>query len=852
MTDTVEQLGLTGKFFPERIPAVFKEHGGSPRKTWAVFELNYLDATMSVESERKKPALLPGRKVNGRYKSNNPAHWLTFDEAMVESLRLRQQAIEDGYEGRTFMPCYVVQMNEYFVDLDNHDNNEGVEKNHIKLIETLGMTYAEYSMSGAGQHIYMPHAWVMEGSVHKVVDEINMQMKKTGEFILLTGNVYSDYTQYPAMQPEDYTELLESYFKQASTPSTKLADEVVFEEYEDQGEEHDEEIIASLPEDSRWQLNNSLGEFNPHLVNGGSDGSQQLSRVVMDLMRACRNRAVCIRILNKSHVWQYENRKMDSHGKDSVKQYHRWRMVCAQSALNELIKKGWGKVVEFNLDTKKELGLADPVDISSHTFIRDIAQPAKAFFDTAPDNFKWFVSELMKAVDQSSQIYDYAIGAGLSILSGFAGKKYVAPVGVHMNYLCTNILLVGDSGIGKTNYTTLQRRIITQAKGESDLRRFKFTQPKASRAMAELLTNESILGNTFYYPEFGKQLANTFRTSNNNPDDLSATLMASSTERKYGAVVVGVLRANGDNSVKDIVNPCYSILGDTTVKLLKEHATSTDFNSGFLARFLIIPNNELTLDALYDVNPFAAHVTPKINPDVIKMLEAIAKPWSMFSEKEQEPYIMRPADEAYALETYKQIVALRIKYQHHEIKSAFFNRMQEYVFTIAALIELCKLETEPKISNQSIEWAFKYVTRCITAWCEQLDTQISTAKTSEDVLDGLMKVFYKLLSVYELPEEKGGGWEGVKKRYPQAVRTEALQPHHLAHHGLMPRFFKQEAKFIKQEGNFSAAGRVIDEHLSILVDMGFLTFEPVKNVRGKPSNLYMLTEAGLNYAASLM
>lgn len=847
MTNPVEQLGLTGKFFPEKIPGIFKMHGLAPKKVWAVFELNYLDATMSVEAERKKPALLPGNTVSGRYKSNSPRQWLTFDDAMTESLRLREEALEQGYEGRTFMPCYVVQMNEFFVDLDNHEEDEGVEKNHRQMIETFGMAYAEYSMSGAGQHIYIPQGWTLEGSVHKVVGEINIQMKKSGEFLLMTGNVVNDLTTTPTLQPPQFVEVLERYFREAATPTAAF--DVEFEEWDDNGEEGDDDIVSAMSEDSKWQLNNPLGQMNPHLANGGSDGSTQLSRVVMDIMRMCRNREACLRILQKSVMWQYENRKMESHGKDTPKQYDRWRMVCANSALKELLRRGFGKVVTFELNIQKELGMEEPADINSHVFNREIGQPAKAFFETAPDNFKWFVNELMKSVDNASQIYDYAIGSALSILSAFAGRKFVAPVGIHRNFLCTNILLVGDSGIGKSNYTSLQRRIQMQAPKESILRAFGFTQPKASKALVKALNNASIPGNTFFYPEFGKQLANTFRTSNNNPDDLSATLMASSTERKYGAVLTGVSRANAENDIAEVMHPCYSILGDTTVDLLKEHASSTDFNSGFLARFLIVPNNELTLEVLYDVNPFETSEVVKISPDVIHMLEAIAKPWAMFSTNEggvPEPFAIVPEDRNFAWGIHKQIAALRIKYQHHKIKAPFFNRMGEYVYTIAALTELCKLEAEPKLTNQSLDWAFKYVTRCITSWCEQLDEQISTARTSEDVVEGLLRVFYKVLSAADR-----GGWKEVARLYPQAVRSKTLTEHHLNNGGLPKQFFKQQAKFIKQEGNFSGAARVIDEHLTILIEREYLMFEECKNPKGKPTLLFKLTDLGLQYGKEL-
>lgn len=826
-----EILGLP--FDPQGIPQPLKD-----QKRWLVFELTFPNEDLTGKPV-KVPCIWPGQQTR-RYSSSDESTWLTFDDAYKRATANRAIKLKAGQPNVSFVPAFVVPMNYYFVDLDNHDLDPVQHNNHMALIEATAGAYAEWSISGTGQHIGIPQGWKSASSIHKDEDDkLDLKIQHTGQIIILTGVLISpkNGSLVPASQ---WSRVIEDFFTDASGPDS------VFEEDEDLGEEHDATILEMLAEDTRWQLDHTLTD-NGHPSYQGRDGSDRFSRVIKDVLKHSRNLAVTSRILEKSVVAQYDART-PNHARDTPQQYNAWQKRCAKSVIKEMVKQGLGVKVKFNLPNT--FGEAKAI-ISAKDFQTERVVPAAQYLAAAPGGFQWLVNEILNSMDKSTRIYDFAIGAAIATLSAFAGKKFVCPVGQHHNFLCTNIVLVGDSGTGKSLYASLMSKIQRQAvmaNPQSPLDRIGYAQPKASKAFVNALNDPGKVGHMFYFPEFGKQLATTFRTNTNNPDDFSAVLMDASTNRKIGGMVHGTQRANNDNNIATVYDPCYSMLGDSTQELILQHSTRSDFDSGFLARFLLIPNNEVKFDINDVSNPFDDDSKPfAVSPELLARLEDIARTPDPITSGilKPEPVYIRPVNKDYGIVIMKQIALLREKYKGDPNRRAFYNRMPEYVFTIAALIGLIDNPYDPKLEDTNMDWAFKYVSRCITAWTEATSQILAPAETSNDIVFGLLKVYKDIFQTYY-----ADGWDAVKERFPEPTKY-VLKESHLQEGGFPVQLFKQNAKYVKTSGNITAANKVILEHLTDMVDQGLLTLELKPNAKGKPTALYCLTDDGKNVMKNL-
>ena len=703
----------------------------------------------------------------------------------------------------------------------------------MALIESTAGAYAEWSISGTGQHIGIPQGWKAASSLHKDADDkLDLKIQHTGQIIILTGVTITpkNASLVPANQ---WSSVIEQFFVDASGPDS------VFDEDPDLGEEHDSVILEMLAEDTRWQLDHNLTD-NGHPSYANRDGSDRFSRVIKDVLKHSRNLAVTSRILEKSAVAQYDARTAN-HQRDTPQAYNAWQKRCAKSVIKEMLKEGLGTKVTFSLPMS--FGAPKAI-INAKDFQTERVVPASQFLAAAPGGFQWLVNEILQSMDSSTRIYDFAIGTAIATLSAFAGKKFVCPVGQHHNFLCTNIVLVGDSGTGKSLYASIMSRIqrqATQNNVASPLSRIGYAQPKASKAFVNALSDPGKVGHMFYFPEFSKQLATTFRTNSNNPDDFSAVLMDASMNRKIGGMVHGTQRANTDNSIATVYDPCYSMLGDSTQELILQHSTRSDFDSGFLARFLLIPNNEVKFRIEDVSNPFDDNSKPfAVSPELMSRLEDIARTPDPVTTGilVPEPVYIRPVNKDYGTVIMRQIAVLREKYKADPNRRAFYNRMPEYVFTIASLIGLIDNPYDPKLEDGNMDWAFKYVARCITAWTEATSSILAPAETSNDIVFGILKVYRDIFTTYY-----SDGWDVVKEKHPEPTKY-ILKEAHLKENGFPVQLFRQNAKYIKTSGNITAANKVIIEHLNDMVEQGLLTLDMKTNPRGKSTALYCLTEEG--------
>ncbi|WQZ00445.1 DNA primase [Klebsiella phage VB_KpM-AEV23] len=843
MTMTSQPSDILGlKFFkPEGIPQVFKD-----MKRWGIFELTYEDDKLEVQSKPKKPARAPSGRS---FSTTVPEEWMTFDEALNRCIRNREMKIKAVQGNITFVPALIVPRQWYFVDLDNHEDNPDIEATHKAIIEGTRGAYAETSISGKGQHIAIPLPWTAATSKEKD-DLLDIKIQKAEMFLVMTGNVLSEFNANP-VSAKQWHEAIERFFRDASAPDI----DVQFEQDPDLGEEHDKELYAQLAENTRWALEHPMNEHAPDGVGVSNDGSERLSRILKDLLRVTRNYEVTQRIFMSSAAAQYSGRRA-SRINLSETQYLQWFSRVGKTVLKEMQRDGLFVKTAFALDINKELmkksdiKLADNVDFK----VDDDILPSDEFVRTAPTGFKALIAEVQSNIAPSKRVNDYAIGTALNILSNCAGRKYVCPVEGHANFLVTNIILVGGSSIGKSLYTEMFPQIQAGLPEGSPLSllRIPREQTFATRTFAEMMANPSFHSVQLFYPEFGLALGSGLRMNPNNPDNFQKALMDASTKRKVGGILTGIKRANADNDVKAVHEPCYSIFGDSTQELILDNTRKQDFSSGFLPRFLFIPNYERAEFAAPEKVGRRKEVRRvQFSKDMIEQLEAIAYVNAIppNGRLRHEPIaIYDESDDDDILYEYQcKINDMRRYYRDNEVASAFVGRMGEYVFNIAALIGLLDNWDSPVMTRDNIEWAYKYVLRCITAWVNNASRVIAPPTTNAEVVDGFLKVYRDLLAHYN-----NKGWAGIVKEYPEGV-VRSLREDHLKMNGLSIYAIRQSLSWFKSNYNFNmtANNKVIDGMLQDMIDQDYLAVQIYKPTRGKSSNLYCLTERGYDTAKKL-
>lgn len=843
MTMTSQPSDILGlKFFkPEGIPQVFKD-----MKRWGIFELTYEDDKLEVQSKPKKPARAPSGRS---FSTTVPEEWMTFDEALNRCIRNREMKIKAVQGNITFVPALIVPRQWYFVDLDNHEDNPDIEATHKAIIEGTRGAYAETSISGKGQHIAIPLPWTAATSKEKD-DLLDIKIQKAEMFLVMTGNVLSEFNANP-VSAKQWHEAIERFFRDASAPDI----DAQFEQNLDLGEEHDHELYEQLAENTRWALEHWLSDYAPDGVGVSNDGSERLSRILKDLLRVTRNYEVTQRIFMASKAAEYAGRRPSRHSLTET-QYLQWFSRVGKTVLKEMQRDGLFVKTQFALDINKELmkksevKLADNVEFK----VNDDILPSEEFVRTAPTGFKRLIAEIQENISPSNRVNDYAIGTALNILSNCAGRKYVCPVGGHANFLVTNIILVGGSSIGKSLYTEMFPQIQASLPEGSPLSllRIPREQTFATRTFAEMMANPSFHSVQLFYPEFGLALGSGLRMNPNNPDNFQKALMDASTKRKVGGILTGIKRANSDNDVKAVFEPCYSIFGDSTQELILDNTRKQDFSSGFLPRFLFIPNYERAEFAKPEKIGRRKQIrATQFSKDMIEQLEAIAYvnaiPPNGRLRHEPIPIYDESDDDDYLYEYQCNINELRQYYRDNEVASAFIGRMGEYVFNIAALIGLLDNWDAPVMTRDNIEWAYKYVLRCITAWVNNTGRVVAPPTTNAEVVDGILKVYRDLLALYVKK-----GWKGVCKEYPDKV-TRTFREEHLKMNGLPIFALRQSMSWFKNNYGFSvtANNKVIDGMLQDMIDQDYLAVQVYKPPTGRAGNVYCLTERGYAEAKKL-
>ena len=159
----MEKISLRDRFFPDYMRTL---------PNWVLWKLE-------TAGERKTTTKVPYSALyHGRASSTNPKTWTSFENVC------RVYESSDEYSGIGFV--FNKESGIVFIDIDHCINEEG--KNDDRANDILpkfdGKTFAEYSQSGTGVHIFV------KGTIPRSFknDKQNVEMYSEKRFCAMTGN----------------------------------------------------------------------------------------------------------------------------------------------------------------------------------------------------------------------------------------------------------------------------------------------------------------------------------------------------------------------------------------------------------------------------------------------------------------------------------------------------------------------------------------------------------------------------------------------------------------------------------------------------------------------------------------
>lgn len=223
-------------FNESAIPPELKE-----LRAWVTYRMLGNDANGHMRKQMTIP-------FKGRNASNaNPRDWYPFSSAHYSALR-------DDSQGLAF----VVPRGIVFIDLDHCVDKETgqVSEEALEILELVPDSYAEYSCSGTGIHIFC-EGFLPEGTGNRN-DAIGLEVYGEKRFACMTGKVYGGRTRLLERQ-EEINALCDRFLRKRPRLDRRAIDA--------EAKEEDKAIIRRL---QRNEEASALFDYRPECLSGRS------------------------------------------------------------------------------------------------------------------------------------------------------------------------------------------------------------------------------------------------------------------------------------------------------------------------------------------------------------------------------------------------------------------------------------------------------------------------------------------------------------------------------------------------------------------------------------------------------
>lgn len=792
--------------FPNGIPKLLRDE-----KCWIVTGLT------NENGKLLKPPL-PG------FEPRNTATWKTFKDAVEYAATMYATGNYDGC-----YPACIIPAGFIVVDLDNHtgQDNETLDALYNGIIKPFGGGFIEKSISGRGWHITGQAEWDSAYSLTaKSAEGVDIQIRMPDGYILLTGNLHES-GQPQIVNIESFLPVLHDYFKESLIPDGA---------FDSQGMNlSDEEVLAKIAEASpalHIQLVTSLrhgptaqfGEFaNP-------DNSERLFSCFRGLYDACLDPEQVYRIIIQLPVGKWENRSDGKKQYNTPDKYYKFlREQVMKSCARAAASKADMSDVELNLDLDKEWAPKDRSADLPENETRDYLS-AHTFYKAAPDNMKIVLDYLIgENPKKRDMMLDYAIAAALSMAGLAANKSRTVKINGHHNYIQPALIVLGESGTGKSVTTGFINRVNAKANNHGrDVLALKTTEktthPKRLAGYMDQMSTNPHRGFVLHFDE-ATEFFQAMGT--NNFTYFNQYVLSAAMERKQGGHIAGNARSDKENDVMRINNPSFGILMAGVEETLLEVLNRKMVTDGTLSRFLIIPDSGMRIETRSKEQILADLMTEsEINdvPDTIMMIyEQMAKPTPNPTDNVDIKFanLIDCVDYIYAMEE------LLTGHQDDKLRASFFQRMPLHWSHIVGCLAMYEDPVNPVITRQHCDWAFKYVLRCIQGFTHKLGKATTDATDRSDVAANIMDTLSGILTAYG----KDKLWDQVVKEYPDFIKKGnniGILPHHLDAMAFAPGILIGKAsKFVAKDAK-GAKDFMVMNALKQLVEEGALEIKVLK------------------------
>lgn len=619
------------------------------RRQWSVSTLAPL--------ENGKLDKAPRNPFTGnRITVTNPLDWCTFEEAAGAGY----PAI--GFNLSAADPFTII-------DLDDKDDLTAEERQRqIKIFEAFP-SYSERSQSGKGVHI------VLYGKIGGGINRDKVEIYDQDRYMICTGDVVS--AQAIQSHPETLERLIFEMGGVRSHALTTIPDS----EDEPCG---DDDLITRM-QDAR-----NGGRFK-ELFSGPIDhGSDNDAALFALLTFWTKNHAQIMRIFARSVLYRPRGDADGKKGHTPESYHNKYLMETMAGAFRKQTE--WSESRAADLEHGRALAAQlkpaapPPAVVSSADFPPGlVGEVARYIYASAP-----------------RQVKEVAIAGALAFMAGICGRQFNVSSGVGLNLY---LVVLADSGLGKeaakNGVDRLFHGLSSQVPGVTS-----FLGPRAVSGPAlEKAVSEHNPTFVTFMGEIGVRLQAMLAKRNGDPQMKAAWLGLYTAAVRNGRHQ-GAFHSNKENRTSDVIFPCVTIYGESNPTEYYKAISGSNFDDGFVPRFLTITTTETKIQRL---NPNRAIPPSKVLLDKLAALV-------------QYVIDLQVRDQYLEVQFAPGMSAEDIDFHYMQIANGIasgpvrtsWTRAPMQMFKVAALLAVGGNHLNPIISETEMSWARRLVESSIS------------------------------------------------------------------------------------------------------------------------------------------
>lgn len=628
-----------------QLPAGMRE-----RRQWAVSTLT-LDPNGKPD---KRPRRADGSEMDWR----NPLQWLTFEEA-----------ISAGFPAIGFIlsnadPFVVIDLD--LKDASNEPDpdkwtTESQRERQAKVYQAFP-SYAELSQSGKGLHI------ILTGRIGGGLNRDRIEVYDQERYMICTGDVV---TPGPLQShPETLERLIE---EMGGISSTK-------ELPENEAETADDETLISRMSNAR------NGEKFKRLFFGPVDmGSENDSALFTLMAFYTRNHEQLLRLFARSVLYRPRGEADGKKGHSSATYHNKYLRDTLAGALSL-------KPAAQGADLNHGKALAE--QLLNRPLEAPVA-PTRTDLDLPPG----LVGEIARYIYESAPrpMREVAIAGALAVMAGVCGRQFNVSSGVGLNLYIT---MLAESGMGKEGAKNgADRLFYSLAMTHPGASVFLGPRAVSGQALEKAVAEHNPCFVTFV-GEIGVRLQAMLAKRNGDPM-MKAAWLGLYTAAVRGGRHQGAFHSKKEDRTNDVVFPAVTIFGESTQAEYYRAISGSNFEDGFIPRFLTISCSETEIK--------------KLNPNRgVPPSEALA---ARFGALVQYAIDLQVRDQYIEVGFGSGITAESVDAHYMAIASALpggpvrtsWTRAPMQMFKVAALLAVGRNHLNPTIQAEDMEWASRLV-----------------------------------------------------------------------------------------------------------------------------------------------